>query len=277
MIQQETRKLLLPTLAWRLLPAVERIRELLADGKLGAVQLLQWDRSFLPESGKAPPDWDGHPLLDLWDLLRALGGEVRDISAVGPEEEDLRPDDALTLTGRFETAGQFRVLLSPARSPREEALLVRGERGEAMLTFLPNRQVWLRIRLADGEEAPDAEPWDATHALASHVDQVFSGARPRVTWQDATRCLELFEAARQSVRRRRVIPMHYEEFTETANFKSVMASLGCGVLLLALLVLIALLIFKIPLKPWVLGVVLPLLAIFLLLQALRWIVPKDVD
>jgi predicted dehydrogenase len=275
-IQQETRKLLLPMLSWRLSPAVRRLRELLKD-RLGEMDLLQWERSLPASSLGSPAGWDRHPLVDSWDLLRFLGGEVRDVSAVGSEDEALLPNDLITVTGRFEEAGQYRVLLSLPRDERLESLLIRGEHGEATLTFHPSGTSSIQIHANGDVQQEDFLSHDAIRAFAVHVDACLAGDRRLVLWQDATRCLELFEAARSSVKRRRVIPMYYEEFTETSGFKGVMTSLGCGVLLLALGILVSLLVFKVPLKPWILGVVLPLLGIFLLLQALRWIVPQDSD
>jgi len=276
MIQQETRKLLLPVLSWRLTPPVRRLWELCKD-RLGKVELLQWER-ILPKSPLEPPEgWDRHPLVDSWELLRFLGGEVRDVSAVGPEGETLLPRDSLTLTGRFEDGGQYRVLLSLQPDERPESLLIRGEQGEATLTSHPSGTFSLRIQAAGKLDLEEFPAHDAMRAFAVHVDACLAGARPLVLWQDAARCLELFEAARSSVKRRRVIPMYYEEFTETSGFKGVMTSLGCGVLLLALAILVSLLVFKVPLKPWILGIVLPLLGIFLLLQALRWLVPQESD
>ena len=54
------------------------------------------------------------------------------------------------------------------------------------------------------------------------------------------RCLELDDAARRSVARRRASALEYQEATEEAGFKGTMTLLGCGLLWVSLLLLIVL-------------------------------------
>jgi myo-inositol 2-dehydrogenase/D-chiro-inositol 1-dehydrogenase len=94
---------------------------------------------------------------------------------------------------------------------------------------------------------------------------------------DATRAMELAEATVRSLRRGRTVDLHYESISEESNFKSVMTSTGCMILIGALFaVLIALAgpplgyrwtIFIAYLIP-------PVLVIFVVLQALRFAVRK---
>jgi hypothetical protein len=81
--------------------------------------------------------------------------------------------------------------------------------------------------------------------------------------------LEIFDAVRTSVRRRRVVPLDYESASEESNFKSTMTAMGCSLLL----VLMGL-FFAMPLVPGLKYVFLPLLILFLGLQLFRWVVPK---
>jgi predicted dehydrogenase len=262
MIQQETRKLLLPMLPQLLAPAVLELKRVLTSGQLGSLQLIEWQQTFVPHvaAGLRPaakPEaeaWEAHPLVSLWAVLRLLGGEIRDVTGIGTEPEVLRPDEPLTVTGHFETGGLLRVLLTPGSSNSEPRLLVQGANGEAVRTLAEQ---------------------DAGSALAEELARQLAGERPRMTWLDATRCLELHEAVRSSARRRRTVPMNYEEFTEASSFRGVMTAWGCGVLVLVVIALISLLAFKVPLKPAFLYVLLPLLVLFLGLQVLRWIVPRE--
>jgi xanthosine utilization system XapX-like protein len=212
--------------------------------------------------------------MSLWDVLRALGGEINDVSAAGAEMEELRPEDALTITGHFASAGQFRVLLSPGGPEATDRLQLRGERGEAEMTQTP-AGVRFRLQSPTSERSQEWANWSEGDAIADAFAGQLAGHEPPLAWQDATRCLELCEAVQRSVKRRRVVPLHYEEFTEASNFKGTMAALGCGVLVLVVGVLVALLAFRVPLRWPVLLVILPLLAIFLGLQLLRWLVPKE--
>lgn len=54
-------------------------------------------------------------------------------------------------------------------------------------------------------------------------------------WREVLHAAEIVEAAGRSLTRRRTIELHHEPLSERAIFKSQMAALGCGVLMLTLL------------------------------------------
>jgi hypothetical protein len=89
------------------------------------------------------------------------------------------------------------------------------------------------------------------------------------TWQDAIRCLELDDAVRRSVARRRASTLDYQEATEEASFKGAMTLVGCAMLWISLMLLI-LSVWV----PWLGWVIAPVFAIFLVMQAFRWVVPS---
>lgn len=91
---------------------------------------------------------------------------------------------------------------------------------------------------------------------------------PPLTWQDAVRSLELDDAARRSVARRRASTLEYQEATEEAGFKGTMTLVGCSLLWGSLVLLILSRWF-----PWLGWLILPVFALFLGLQLLRWAVP----
>jgi predicted dehydrogenase len=83
----------------------------------------------------------------------------------------------------------------------------------------------------------------------------------RPIWEDAVRSLELDDAARRSVERRRASTLEYPEANEEVGFKGTMTLVGCAVLWVMLLLLI--------LSIWVpvFGrFILPALGVFLVLQ-----------
>jgi hypothetical protein len=213
-----------------------------------------------------------------WDVLRPLGGEVREVSALAAGgAELLGPADALTLTGKFESGALFQLLFTPGDVPTAK-LVVRGEKGRAELLQPagPFGPAELRWTGAGGEQKEAWPAWDPWPALAAAVDEALKpGARSAgaaATWADALRGMEIFEAVRASVRRRRLIALSYETATEEANFKSTMTAAGC-LLLLALMVLF----FTAPFVPGLKYVFLPLLLLFLGLQLFRWIIPAPPD
>lgn len=289
-VQEETGKVLLPLLWDRLHPGLRTIAELVRTGRLGRVTLLEAEFSIPEESWSAPaassakvrkrrepvdPRWDRHPALRVWDSIRFLAGEVLEVSAVGAAGEQLTPLDTLTLTGRCQTGCLFRLLMT-RQGPVRDRLIVRGETGEAVLTYDAGssgsaQAVW-RWEDQTDQATWHWQPWPD---LACEVEKALAGMPPAFTWLDETRCLEVFDAVRQSVRRRRVIPLEYEEVSEGANFKTVMTTLGCLTLVLVLVLFVALLALGLPLVPWTLYLLLPLLLIFLALQILGWVIPAS--
>jgi hypothetical protein len=88
-----------------------------------------------------------------------------------------------------------------------------------------------------------------------------------LSWQDEIRCLELDDAARRSVERRRASTLEYQEVSEEVGFKGTMTLLGCS-LLWSSLVLLLLSVWV----PWLAWIILPVFGLFLVLQVLRWLV-----
>src|SRR5439155_2633233 len=89
-----------------------------------------------------------------------------------------------------------------------------------------------------------------------------------VTWQDAIRCLELDDAARRSVARRRTSTLEYQDATEEASFKGTMTLVGCALLWTSLM-LLTLSVWV----PWLGWFIAPVFGFFLFMQILRWVVP----
>jgi len=93
--------------------------------------------------------------------------------------------------------------------------------------------------------------------------------QPSVTWQDTVRSLELDDAARRSVERRRFSSLEYPEANEEVGFKGTMTLAGCGLIWALLLVVILAQWF--PALGWV---IVPVLGVFLILQLFRWVIPS---
>src|SRR5262249_34575625 len=127
MIQGDTRCVLLPLLPDALHPALSRLVELTGSSVVGGLQLIEMEHP----SGDA----GGQPLaLPGWDVLRALGGEVAEVSALTGGEEWL-PSEPLLLTGRFERGALFRSTFLPGRADANCRLALVGALGQAELLF----------------------------------------------------------------------------------------------------------------------------------------------
>ncbi len=106
------------------------------------------------------------------------------------------------------------------------------------------------------EEAVESKPTDSAQAP---------------DWQDEIRALELDDSARRSVQKRRTCLLEYPEASEEVGFKGTMTLVGCAMLWFVLLLLIV--SHWMPIVGWL---IVPLLAVFLGLQFLRYAVPvKD--
>jgi predicted dehydrogenase len=291
LIQADTRHVLLPLLTEGLHPAVARLRELLGSGgPLGEFRLVEmerWSRGTVLMAD-AP---DGHkPAFPGWDLLRALWGEIAEVVGFAAGEAVLA-DDPVLVAGRFERGGLFRATLLPHQSEERWRLSAVGAGGQAELTFAagfpgPARLHWSAGNAEREESWPAWEPWptlvttfeDAVAASAAGSPgppptgpEAGRGAvRGHVTWQDEVRGLELDDAARRSIARRRASTLEYQEVSEEVGFKGTMTLVGCG--MLWVMILLVILSHWFPALGWA---IIPLLAIFLGLQLLRWIIPKE--
>jgi hypothetical protein len=286
LIQGDTGRVLLPLLPEALHPAFPRLAGFIQnkEGPLGAFQFLEMERG----SADAVVIEDGargqRPSLRGWDVLRTLGGDVVEVFAFSAGQE-LTADEPLLITGRFEGQEVFQVTFLPGRSPANWQVAVAGSYGRADLIFPegwpgPSCLVWRDEAGEVREERWDA--WNPWPALVEVFEQSYErslrhmhpSTRPDapalLTWQAAVRCLELDDAARRSIERRRVTTLEYPEATEEVGFKGTMTLVGCALLWVSLLLLI--LSFWVSWLGWL---IVPLLIGFLSLQLLRWVVPRS--
>jgi predicted dehydrogenase len=302
MIQGDTGMILLPLVAEALHPALRQMKELLtAAGELRLVEMERWSTDTpLLETGTP-----GHDAgLPGWDVLRFVGGEIIEIVGLAPAEE-MQAEEPVLLSGRFERGGLLQVTLLPQQAEARWRLTVRTTVSRLELQFPDGwpgaaRLTWIDEQGQHREETWD--PWDPWAALVevfeervgrrqlaavtggqqavSNEDKISSrplgptlrptvhGPRPILSWQDEVRCLELDDAARRSIERRRASTLEYQEATEEATFKGTMTLAGCSLLWGSLILL--LLSAWLPFLGWL---ILPVFGLFLLLQLLRWVVP----
>jgi myo-inositol 2-dehydrogenase/D-chiro-inositol 1-dehydrogenase len=244
MIRHDSGATLLPILPDRLHPFMARLRN--------------WIEIRLPSAGIETINLE-HRLVDRSkgdvlrafcrdsDLIRVLAGAPTRLSTLGAPEGDaawstlavgltcpsrppvrwqvVRADEpGLTITV-VATDGAVRVEI-----PAEDALA--GARKSA-------NDGWRWI----GPEGTESSPFDRGGAILGVLRDALNGRGDdrdptAASWDDAARGVELAETVPRSLAKGRGIDLHQEEFTEIGTFKGTMASLGCGIVLLALAVIV---------------------------------------
>jgi myo-inositol 2-dehydrogenase/D-chiro-inositol 1-dehydrogenase len=239
MIRRDTGSLLVPCLPDRLHPFIMRLQEVIAAtlagvGDLGTVESLHFERRLIDRSRTtvlAQLSRDA-------DLVRALAGDPARLSTLGgPDPDSAWSTLAVGLTGPTQLPVRWQV--APAGDP---GLTIRLQATQGSIVI----------------EAPDdaSRPWTWTGVGADRANfdrgatvlGMLDAARgnatepaaalPAATWADAARAIELAETVPRSLARGRSIDLHREEFTEMGTFRGTMASLGCGLIMLALMVII---------------------------------------
>ncbi len=292
MIRRDTRGVVVPILPARLHPWASRLRTVIeaavgGGGPMGVIESVAFERR-LPERSReavlAALSRDA-------DLIRALVGEPKKLSALGVAAED-RIWNSLTvgfsgsdlIPVQWQVAGGSDAVLD---------VTVRGQRGAIVVTIPDDgARPWLWT----GPDQPSEVPsFGAGDTILKTLDAAIAGvpgftlrsdALPPATWADAARAIELAETVPRSLTKGRAIDLHHEEFSELGTFRGTMASLGCGIILAALaLVVVAVVVGGIANElEWDLGtriagawplVALIVLSGFLLLQLLPWVVRGD--
>ncbi len=254
MIQADVQRRLTPILPDALHPAIARLAEFVdrenSQNPIGLFRLLSIEIHATDEV--AVP----------WDVLRRLGGEVLEIAAFS-DREWLESGQVLLLAGRFVTGGLFHATLVPRHAASLCRLRVFGGTGAVTLTF---PQGWHGPAFLDVHGQEEAWPtWDRWAAF------VEAWEADCLSWQDEVRFLELNEAVRLGVEKRRSQSLDYQDVSEEVGFKGTMTLTGCALLWGVLLMLIVSVWV-----PWVGWLILPLLVVFIALQFLRYLIsPKQ--
>ncbi|HVS37623.1 MAG TPA: hypothetical protein VMS17_18820, partial [Gemmataceae bacterium] len=240
MLRKDVGRVLLPMLPQALHPAVGRLAEFIrrsakdgaADSPIGAFRLLQMEQS-------GPSGAGGKPSFPGWDVLRLLAGEIVEISALAAEEHVQVGEPAL-VSGRFEAGGLFHAVYCAGDGPVRLAVI--GDRGRAELVLPVGWQGPAFLNWVDHAGEMREEAWDACdlwRGVAARFEQAVAGAAGPPTWLDAVRGLELDDAVRRSVERRRSSVLEYQEASEEIGFKGTMTLVGCGLIWAMLILLVS--------------------------------------
>ena len=219
LIRDDSHVELMPAFSLRFVPELVSLSQQLAAGELGSIRRLQVDRE-LPASSSTSSLTDAEidaAALDDIDLLQWLGGRYDQVTA---------QRSGLTEHG----CSQATLTLAGSGLPDATWTARRGAVAAWRLTVETDREPILL-------ERPDASAAPAAMIVAFVTSKIPHAP----TWSDAVRAFDVLDAAKRSLRRRRTIDLHFEILSERQQFKTQMTAIGCGMLLLTLVLMLALL------------------------------------
>ena len=274
----ETGAVIVPHLPLRLHPGVDSLRRAMNSEELGTFRGLRFE---FPSTGEGI-DLACIVVPRAVDVVRALIGEIEALTATG-DPPGQHPDLELVVQLRAAEARRAELRVWSA-SGEPARLTLAAANGSLTLEFDPllfkSCRLTRRTQL-DGEQVKELGPWEPHAAIFGILTD--SSARrgstesPSPNLHDATRAMELSEATVRSLRRGRTVDLHYEPVSEESNFKSVMTSTGCMILIGALVAVL----FALSGPPlgfyWTIYIaylIPPILVIFMVLQTLRFAVRK---
>ena len=188
-------------------------------------------------------------LYDL-DLARGIFGEITRLHAMGRQSEGRFSVLDLQWQGTENVHGRWSLRTCVSKDEQRGDLAATLGVVNARLE-MSETQPWklLALGLAPVDSAPlelapiksvtvESAPWDSAswscgEAFVRVLEQSNDGGATEANWPDAIRAAELREAVLKSLAKGKTIELHHEQAEEQSTFKSVMASVGCFLLLAA--------------------------------------------
>ena len=209
-------------------PAVSKIAQAFPEAESAGASQVTFKRS-IGTSG-----WDEvlpHLARDAQWIRHLIGPPDRATALATANEQDALKNLSVTFVGPVGAMAQWS-LAGPAE---EDSIVAEFASGRAV--WHVNREGGCGLAL-EGTDSSETTSWTAEEVhkywgdgLLSAAERILNDGDESKTFDDATRAVELAEAAFESNRRNRTIPLHYEEHSEQQTFKSVMAAGGCLLLL----------------------------------------------
>tara|TARA_B100001769_G_scaffold27218_1_gene17920 strand:+ start:1213 stop:2472 length:1260 start_codon:yes stop_codon:yes gene_type:complete len=299
MILADSSATVIPALATRHHPFIYSLKNLVeqsiaGNGPLGLIESLQFERR--------QPDRDQESVLTSFardaDVIRVLIGDPSRLMALGGGDAGWA-NLAVGLSGPDQVSVRWQVAKGHTRELTIQLICERGR----LCIDIPERDcgVWAVTQQTDAgisdllpEFPSETAPFQPAEvllellllAVKGDADNHSNSSIPPAIWPDAARTIELAETIPRSVKRGRGIDLHQEEFSELGTFRGTMASLGCGIIMAGLFILfLATLVGGVARAAgWSFGerlaaiwpyAILTTLILFLILQLLPFLLPKD--
>ncbi len=183
-------------------------------------------------------------ILGDFDQVSAMGSSyvpaAPDPAAPSARKKSIAPEEVTALSVSLSGSGGAlaRWSLEPAEQTPGGTLTLVGSSGRAVLHMPPDVREWtLELSGAESRRVTYSD-WDDARSPLDMLARTIAGGEPTPTWYQSCRDIETAEAVERSVRRGRTIALHQEEHTEERTFKGIMSVGGCGLLLVALAILV---------------------------------------
>ncbi|MGD9644756.1 MAG: hypothetical protein AB7U73_03530 [Pirellulales bacterium] len=235
MIRKETGSLLIPYDALRFSEAFAQLEKtaLTSGSPIGGIEQVIVDQRRQNRSPAHVRELFARDAL----LLRALCGDLTRLSAMAPATAaDPYANLGIQLSGP--SGALVRWSIGPRDDLMGERITVVGAVGRATLV-IPERGDWrLESRSERGDLARDFQRSSTADHELTGLLQLLDHGQIQPDWSDAARAIELADSIDRSLKKSRTVDLYNEDFTEQGTFKGTMTSLGCGLLLLSLGVLV---------------------------------------
>jgi hypothetical protein len=292
LIRDDRQGVLFPLWRHRLDPEWGALRDWCRSPDRPAIRYLQWERDVgLGAGAEVPNSVIQEELFHAADALQFLFGAADQVTtlrtggtATGALIQSVvvagRGIPETTWTIRSSAQGSSRLTLQTEGGAWVldwDAEALRWKTSQTDLKSPSRRKEFAEfgVRNAGSESRNEAIAGDdRAAALVAEFAEAVAGGNPENRWLEVLRAAEVVDAAERSLARRRTIELHHETLSERAIFKTQMAAMGCGVLVLTLLLMLGYLAMAsvAPLDPRILKVLRVLvfapLFVFLLLQLL---------
>jgi hypothetical protein len=180
--------------------------------------------------------------------LAVVAGDIRRVSAIGPKIDQLSFAALQVQMTCGEAASVRWSIGSAAGADCDLTMTLVGQRGSIRLLAFDNdtsndsRPWQLETIGADEHDRQTLEPFDPADVAVRQLAQAVAATsdaerREMCTWNTATRAMEVVDAVELSLEKGRTLDVHQQQFTERLAFRGTMAALGCGLLLVAFVVL----------------------------------------
>jgi hypothetical protein len=240
----ETESPLVPVLPARLHPAIAKLAN-----SVGAIDQMTCERGIADTRAASVTKALARDV----DLVRAIAGDVTRISAVGVPQGVASPDrdfSALNVYLTTQSGPTVRWAIDRLLPPGDGRITIDGQSGRAVLAMTGDR--W-SLTISQGNDSPEGaesnspltettetfEPWPGAAASLANLEAAAAGRPITPAWLDAARAADIADMLEVSLRRSRTIDIYNETYNEQGTFKGMMGIAGCGLLLVALFMLLA--------------------------------------